>query len=102
MVEYIHGFAEGMLQIANVFLSIVAGVIALSLLKKFHEHSALRPWKYLTIVLCLFAVEEILGALRSFAIWETAWLTHVVPSLMMLFLIIALILEIIYARHGEF
>ena len=93
---------EGMLQIGNVFLSLAAGIIALTLFKKFHEHDALRPWKYLTAVLCLFAVEEILGALRSFNIFSSPFLTHVVPSLMMIILIMAIVLEIIYVKHGEF
>ena len=98
----VHTFAEGMLQIGNVFLSIVAGVIAITLFRKFHEHAALRPWKYLTAVLCLFAVEEILGALRSFGIFSSPFLTHVVPSIMMIVLIMAIVLEIIYVKHGEF
>ena len=98
----VHTFFEGILQISNVFLSIVAGLIALTLFKKFHQNMALRPWKWLTLVLCLFAVEEILGALRSFAIWSSPFMTHIVPSFMLLFLIIAITMEIIYIKHGEF
>lgn len=89
-MEYLYG----VLQIANVFLSVVAGAIALSMFKTSREHKELDAWKYLGIVLVLFAIEEILGALRSFRYWDPGFLTHVVPSVMLLLLAYALIRQI--------
>lgn len=92
-------FITGVLQIANVFLAIVAGVIAASLFQA-SSQKQLRPWRPLIAVLILFAVEEILGGLRSFNIYANPWITHVVPSFMFGFLIWALIRQINLVR-GE-
>jgi len=87
-------FIEGILKIANVFLSIVAGVIAISLFKVSHQIKELKPWKLLIIGLVLFVVQEILGALRAFRIYETPHLTHIVPTAILGLLIWALVLQI--------
>ena len=96
MVEYI----TGVLQIANVFLAIVAGLIAATLFEASKEKQLL-AWRPLVIVLILFAVEEIFGALRSFAIFSTPWITHVIPSFILGFLIWALIRQIAIARGAS-
>lgn len=91
-------YLEGMLKIANVFLSIVAGFIAISLFKASHQSKYLKPWKLLIIALVLFAVQEVLGALRAFDIYSTPHLTHIVPTAILGFLIYALILQIGLAK----
>jgi len=90
VIEYL----EGLLKIANVFLSVVAGIIAITLFKVSEQKKNLKPWNYLIIVLVLFAVQMILGALRAFEIFESPYLTHIIPTIMLAFLIIALILQI--------
>ncbi len=96
MVDYL----SGVFQIANVFLSIVAGLIALTL---FHlsKKKDLLAWRPLIIVLVLFALEEIVGALRSFDIWSTTYLTHVIPSVLLAFLIWALVRQIGISRSSR-
>lgn len=89
MVQYI----EGILKIANLFLSIIAGIIALSLFK-ISKKKELRPWRMLIIALVFFAIQEILGALRAFNIFSTAYLTHIVPTVILGFLVAALLLQI--------
>ena len=91
-------FVEGMLQIANVFLSIVAGIVAISMFHISHKKETLQAWKPLIIALVLFAVEEILGALRAFGIWETPHLTHIVPSFILALLIWSLTWQIYIAK----
>lgn len=88
-MEYI----EGVLKVANVFLVIVAGIVALSLVKVSHKRKELRPWKLLIIALLLFAVQEILGALRAFKIFETPYLTHIIPTAMLVLLLVAVVLQ---------
>jgi len=88
--DWIYGSA----QIGAVFLSIIAGIIAITLFSKSVKQTKLHAWKYLIPALVLFALEEILGALRTFGIWSTPHLTHVVPSLILGFLITALIVQL--------
>ena len=85
---------EGILKIANVFLALVAGFISLSLFKVSHRKKELKPWKLLIIALVLFSVQEILGALRAFEIFESAYLTHIIPTAMLGLLLAAVILQI--------
>jgi carboxylesterase len=89
-------YAEGILQIAVVFLSIVAGILALSLFKSSFKKDSLKSWIPLIFALILFAAVEILGALRSFKIFETPYLTHILPTFIMGFIIWALVVEINY------
>ena len=85
---------EGVIKIANVFLSVVAGIIAISLFHISHKKKELRPWRWLIAALVLFAVQMILGALRAFKIFESPYLTHIVPTAILVLLITALILQI--------
>ena len=91
-------FIDGMIQIAVVFLSIVAGFVALSLFKTSHKLEHLKPWKPLIICLVLFMVEEILGTLAAFSIYKSSFLTHVIPSIILMLLIYSLILQISEAK----
>lgn len=87
-------WAYGIAQLAAVFLAIIAGFIALSMFMESARHPHLRSWRYLIIALTLFAIEEIIGAMRTFGVWSTPYLTHIVPSLILAFLIAALIVQI--------
>ncbi|MBI4448524.1 hypothetical protein HY641_00665 [Candidatus Woesearchaeota archaeon] len=86
----------GSTQLAAVFLSVVAGVIALSLIHLAARQPLLRAWRYLVWALVLFTLEEIIGALRTFGVvpvlhTEYAWVSHVVPTFVLVFLIAALL-----------
>ncbi|MBI4149376.1 hypothetical protein HY491_02930 [Candidatus Woesearchaeota archaeon] len=89
---------DGIIQIAVIFLSVVAGGTALSLFRTSHKVSYLKPWRPLIIGLVLFAVEEVLGALAAFSIYRSPFLTHVIPSAILLILMYALFLQIIEAQ----
>ncbi len=89
----IYDWIYGSAQIGAVLLSIFAGMFAISLIKESQAHSNLRAWKPLIMALVLFIFEEIFGALRTFGIYSNQWITHVLPSLILAFLIIALIMQ---------
>ncbi len=93
-------FFEGLLKIANLLLSVVAGVIAVSMFRISHEKKKFRAWKILIIVLFLFIVQQVLGALRAFDIFSSLYLTHINVSVMLLFLIYALSIQL-YISLGE-
>ena len=63
-------FFEGILKIANVILSLVAGYIALVLFHHSGKRKELYPWKILIIALIFFMIQEILGALRAFGVYS--------------------------------
>ena len=84
---------EWILKFANLFFSIIAGGIAISLFR-YRKKQDMKPWFLLIIVLVLFAVQEILGMLRALQIYETPHLTHLNPTIMLALLIWALILQI--------
>jgi len=90
ILEYI----EGIIKIANVFLAIVAGIIAISLFKVSHKRKELQPWRLLIVALVFFSIQEILGALRAFRIFESPYLTHIIPTAMLVLLLSAIILQI--------
>jgi len=89
-------FVEGIFKIANLFLSLIAGILAISLftLSTKQKQNKLIPWKVLIVALIFFVIQEILGALRAFKIYESPYLTHVVPTVILGLLIVALILQI--------
>ena len=82
-------YLQGVLQIANVFLMIIAGFFAISLFKVSHNTKHLKPWKILIVVLVLFVIQEILGALIAFGKIKPTFLTHLIPTFMLVFLIYA-------------
>lgn len=92
---------EGILKIANLFLAVVAAIIGIGLFKSSLKDKILIAWKPLSVVLVLFAVQQILGALRAFDIYESPFLTHINVSLLLCFLIYALILQIIVVRSNK-
>ena len=76
-------FLEGLLKISNLVLSVIAGIIAASMFKISQERKSLRAWKVLIVVLLLFVVQQILGALRAFGIYSSPFLTHVNVSILL-------------------
>jgi len=91
---------EGIFQIANLFIAIAAGIIASTLFKRAWKTEKLKAWVPLIFALILFAFQQIIAALRSFHIYSTPYLTHIVPTLILGCLITAVILEIDVKRRG--
>ena len=90
----VYDWIYGIAQLAAAFLSVIAGIIAISMFQTSRKQKLLSAWKMLIIALVLFAVEEILGALKTFGVYSTPHLTHIVPSFIMVFLIAGLIIQI--------
>ncbi len=88
--EWIYGIA----QLATAFLSIIAGFIAIGMIGKAHQQKLFRAWRFLLFALVLFTLEEIFGSLKTFGIYSTPHLTHVIPSFILVFLIAALVAQI--------
>jgi len=97
----IYDWVYGISIITVVFLSVIAGFIALTLFESATQRKYLAAWKLLIVTLVLFAVEEVFGALKVFGVWSTPWLTHVIPSFVLVFLIAALIKQIDITRGHE-
>ncbi len=87
--DWIYGVA----QLAAGFLAIIAAIIAVTMFGK-SETKLLRAWKFLLIAVLFFAIEEIIGALKTFGIYITPHLTHVIPGIILGLLITALIIQI--------
>lgn len=92
-------FVEGILKIAVVVLSLIAGAIALSLFKISSKRELLRPWKVLIVALIFFVLQEIFGALRAFKIYDHPFLTHIIPTFIVGFLILAVTFQINLIKH---
>ena len=92
-------FITGVIQIANFVLAIIAGLIAASLFEA-SSKKELKAWKPLVVALIFFALEEVFGGLRSFGIYQNAWITHVIPSVILAFLIWALAVQINEVKGG--
>ena len=89
----IYDWIYGIAQFAAAFLAIVAGIIALSMLKVSHQKRILRGWKWAVVALFFFMLVEVFGALKTFGIWSTPYLTHVLAGVVLLFLIAALVVQ---------
>lgn len=88
--DWIFGSAE----LAAAFLSVIAAIVAISMLKKSRQQKILGAWKWLIVALVIFAIEEVIGALKTFGVYSTPHLTHVIPFFILLFVIIALVVQI--------
>ena len=95
--DWVYGIAI----LTAVALSFIAGLLAISLFEKSSERKYLSAWKPLIVALILFTAEETFGALKVFGVWSTPWLTHVIPSFILVFLIFALIKQINITRGCE-
>ncbi|MBI4141492.1 hypothetical protein HY484_01050 [Candidatus Woesearchaeota archaeon] len=89
-----YDWVYGIAQIAAVILSIIAGLIAVQLFTAAQRKKSLLAWKTLSIVLILFAIEEVLGTLSVFGIYRHPFLTHIIPTFMLGLLIAALVTQI--------
>lgn len=87
-------YLEGILKIANLCLALVAGGFAISLIESSRNKEALKAWIPIIIALVLFVLQEIFGALRAFAIYESAFITHIIPTVILAFLILGLVKQI--------
>ena|SRR3989344_2271737 len=94
MVFTILEYVTGISQIAATVLSIFAAFLAIQMFALSRKNSLLKGWRILMIALILFTVEEILGFLQAFGIYQTLHLRHIVPSFIMVALIAALIMQI--------
>ena len=94
----VYDWVYGITTLAVVFLSIMAGLIALTLFKTAEQKKYLAAWKPLIIALVLFAIEEVIGALKIFGIWTNVWITHVLVSLILVLFIMSLIKQIDITR----
>lgn len=92
--DWIYGIA----QFSAAFLSIIAGIIAITMFRSAKQQKNLNSWTYMIIALILFAIEEVIGALKTFGIYETPHLTHVIPFFILLFVIAAVITQINITR----
>jgi len=58
------------------------------------QKKPLRAWKFLLIAVLFFALEEVIGALKTFGIYITPHLTHVIPGIILGLLIAAILIQI--------
>ncbi|MBW2974325.1 hypothetical protein KY366_01275 [Candidatus Woesearchaeota archaeon] len=87
-------YLEGLLKIANLILACIAGIIGISLINVSKIKKELNAWVFLIMALIFFAIQEILGALRAFLIFESPYLTHIIPTVILAFLIVALLKQL--------
>jgi len=90
LMEWVYGTV----QFAVVILSVIAGLIAISMYKLTKGKAELKPWNSMIVVLVLFAVVEVLGGLATFGVYRTPYLTHLMASLVLVFFIQALLRKI--------
>lgn len=98
-------YLVGSIQVIVVLFSIIAGFMCFSLIRKLKNREEKRKysvWKYLLFVLILFGIEEVLGILDAFNIMrDLNYLRHVVPSILLIFLLIALVKQVDLTRSLE-
>lgn len=83
-------FYIGVLQLTVLFLSVFAGIISIRMFHLSKNKNELRAWKYLMIVLLLFAIEELIGILDAFDILRSInFMRHLLPSVIIGFIIVA-------------
>lgn len=85
---------------AAAILSVFAGLIAAQFFILSSKRKNLSAWRFLAIALILFTIEEILGTLATFGVFVTEYLTHVVPTFILGFLIAALVKQICVNQWG--
>ncbi|MBS3107087.1 hypothetical protein J4419_05515 [Candidatus Woesearchaeota archaeon] len=88
-------FLEGALKLTNLVLALVAGYLSVRIYSMSRRKDLL-PWKILAVALLFFMVQQILGALRAFGLYTSPFLTHIVPTIILGLLILALSLQIHY------
>lgn len=98
MALTLYDWIYGVAQLAAAFIAIAAGILAIKVYMLAKRKKQLRAWKPLSIALVLFMIEEILGALKAFGVYSTPYLTHIIPSLILAFLIVALVQQTLITR----
>lgn len=88
----------GIVQLSAGFLAVIAGAVALVMFGRSWRHRMMRAWWLLLVAAVFFAIEEVLGALDAFGVYSTPNLTHVVPGIILGFVIAALIKQIYLSR----
>ncbi|MBW2978887.1 hypothetical protein KY304_02130 [Candidatus Woesearchaeota archaeon] len=88
-----YDWVYGIAQLAAGFLAIIAAIIAMTMFGKSNT-KLLRAWKFLLIAVLVFAIEEVIGAMKTFGIYVTPHLTHIIPGIILGLLITALIIQI--------
>jgi len=78
-------YVEGIFQVANLLLSVVALVLA-SLLFFRYNVPALRPWSFVVVGIVLFMTILVFGVLRSFGLYENSYITHVLTGAVLIVL----------------
>ena len=86
-------YLEGIFQSTNIILASVALVLVL-LLFRHYKHPEVKPFRYLALAMLVFIVLLLFAALRSFGIYENPYITHVLPTPILLILLYAVYLEI--------
>ena len=94
MVLGIYDYVYGIAQLAAGFLAIVAGFIAVSLFSAARKKSNLAAWRWLLLALVIFTVVEVIGGLTTFGFDIASYWTHVLTSVILALLIIALVVQI--------
>jgi len=97
----VYGWILGIAQFTVVVLSVIAGLLALSMFKRTGEKKYLRAWRPLIIGLVFFAAVEIAGLLRNFQLHSNPWITHVLVSFVLVFLIAGLYRQINITKGCE-
>lgn len=92
MILSIYDWIYGIAQLAAGFLAIIAATIALTMFEKSNQ-KLLRAWKFLLIAVLFFALEEVIGALKTFGTYITPHLTHAIPGIILGLLITALVIQ---------
>ncbi|HII16656.1 TPA: hypothetical protein HA361_01960 [Candidatus Woesearchaeota archaeon] len=95
MVEYL----EGVLKLAGLVLSVLAAILAVTLLRHSLRKRELWAWIFLIIALVLFMVQEILGFLRAFSMFESTYLTHINVTVILVCTIIAVAYQFKIAKE---
>jgi hypothetical protein len=90
----IYDWIYGIAQISAVVLVIIAGFIAVSLFSSVKKSKYLHSWKWMIGAMILFAVVEIIGILKTFGIFRTPFLTHILPGVILAFVIVAVVIQI--------
>ena len=94
MVLGIYDYVYGIAQLAAGFLAIIAGFIAISLFSTARKKSALAAWRWILMALVIFTIVEVVGGLRTFGFDIAPYWTHILTSVILALLIIALVVQI--------
>jgi|GEM_PF-3198284 hypothetical protein len=90
-------YLEGVLQIANLFLAVVAGFIGVSLFKVSHRFKSIRVWRVLIVAFILLSIQLILGVLIAFKIIaHPKFITHLIPTTILILIIYCVYSQIRY------